>query len=66
MFRRDKGHTLSSFIEQDTKIDEKDEEKEEEDFAEEEEYKRPQLDPVTQGIKSLSPIYHSSFAIVPI
>ncbi|XP_066936385.1 HBS1-like protein [Clytia hemisphaerica] len=23
MFRRDKGHTLSSFIEQDTKIDEK-------------------------------------------
>ncbi|XP_066919591.1 HBS1-like protein [Clytia hemisphaerica] len=48
MFRRDKGHTLSSFIEQDTKIDEKDEENEEEDFAEEEEYRRPQLDPATQ------------------
>ena len=51
MFRRDAGHTLSSFIEKDSKIEEKDEDQEnEEDFYQEEEYKRPQLDPVTQGI----------------
>ena len=55
MFRRDTGHTLSSFIEKDAKIEERDEEasdKNDEDndqFVEEEDYKRPQLDPQTQG-----------------
>jgi len=59
MFRRDKGHTLSSFIESEKKIDDKvDEEDEDIDFEEEEEeYQRPQLDPVTQGLYSTNFYY---------
>ena len=58
MFRRDTAHTLSSFIEKDAKIDEtdedaannKDDDDDNEPFQEEEEdYKRPHLDPQTQG-----------------
>lgn len=60
MFRRDTGHTLSSFIEKDAKIEETDEDgannKDDDDnneFVEEEDYKRPQLDPQTQGALSM-------------
>lgn len=50
MFRRDKGHTLSSFIESEKKIDDKVDEEDEDDIDfEEEEYQRPHLDPITQG-----------------
>ena len=47
MFRRDKGHTLSSFIGDEAKIEEELEDEEVQDYTD---YKRPQLDPISQGI----------------
>lgn len=70
MFRRDKRHTLSSFIETDTKIDEEEpdtKDDEEEHYGyDEEDYKRPQLDPATQGYFVVYLVVFHSWYIVPL
>ena len=55
MFRRDKGHTLSSFMEKETRIEEEPDNLDRDDaydddcVHDEEDYKKPELDPVTHG-----------------
>jgi len=52
MFRRDKNHTLSSFIGDESKIDEEEEgcnQIDEDGIDEVTDYKRPQLDPISQA-----------------
>lgn len=52
MYRRDKSHTLSSFIGNDAKIEEEKGEFDQEDFYDsgDVEYRRPVLDPLNQGL----------------